>query len=76
MDSIIWHLPQGFTLLFHVNILGVLGLFFSEHAFDFLKGTVLDDLPVLHPSWNHFQWDGQIMTNDISSSLCDAVLKE
>lgn len=74
MDSIIWHLPQGFTLLFHVNILGVFGLFFSEH--DFLKGSILDDLPALHPSWNHFQWGGQIKTNDISSWLCDAVLKE
>lgn len=47
MDSIIWHLPQGFTLIFHVNILGVLGLFFSEQAFAFLKGTILDDLSTL-----------------------------
>ena len=75
MDSIIWHLPQGFPLIFCVKTLGVVGRF-SEPAFAVLIGTRLDDLPDLHPSWHHFQWDGQIMTNDMSSWLCDAELKE
>ena len=61
-------LPQGFPFIFCVKILGVLGLF-SEPAFAVLIGTRLGDLPDLHPCWPHFQWDGQKMTNDVSSWL-------